>query len=245
MSNASVLDTSNANKSLWLVRIPQFVAEQLSSAENGDIVGSLQLSSTPAPGKAGVSNHQMKVTIAFNGEPEEFNMSEIPTGKQTVAFSLDQDKFKIKGKVSKSYNLNPVDSSTYRRVVQKRNADSSSTSKEVRSLNPDEIPHNSAGSQIIDFTLPEYAEKKRAAAMGLNPQSKRQKTDTDAKEIRNMIIQAFSTNERLTLKELSTLCPVAEVELKEQLKNYCTYNKKGIFKNFYELKSQYKTNVLR
>jgi hypothetical protein len=233
---ATPLDMTSADKTVWLVKLPQFVAQRLDKAEDGDVVGSLQLSA-PAPGSSGPT---VSVEVNYNGPTEEFHLTELPTGPQVVAFSSHQDKFKIKGKVSKTYNMNPKDTEEYRRVCRERRQLEAKT-RETHALKMEDVQQQSNAPKEVDFIPPAYAEAKRNAA-GAVGSNKRQRASTDAasKDIRNEILKAFSLRERLTLREITSVTHIAESQLKDNLKVYATYNTKGAFMSYWELKPEYK-----
>lgn len=233
------LDTSAADKTVWLVKLPQFVAQRLENAENGDIIGSLHLT---APSGGG-SGSQVGVNISFEGPTEEFHLTELPVGPPIIAFSSIQDKFKVKGKVSKTYNMNPKDTDEYRRICRERRLTEAKT-KETQTLNMEDVLSHSKQSQEVEFIPPVYTDAKRNAMSVSGGSNKRQRggNDVDSRYVRNKLLQAFSLRERLTLREINGVCQVPEAQLKEQLKTYATFNSKGIYKNYWEMKPEFKTS---
>ncbi|CAM9398028.1 unnamed protein product [Ectocarpus fasciculatus] len=232
------LDTADGEKTVWLVKLPQFVAQRLENADNGDVVGSLQLT---AP-TAGSGGPQVGVQISFDGPTEEFHLAELPAGSQVIAFSANQDKFKVKGKISKTYNMNPKDTEEYRRICRERRLQEAK-SNETRALKVEDVQNQSNAPREVDFIPPVYTDAKRgtAAPTGSNKRQ-RGSNDVDSRDVRNKLLQAFSLRERLTLREINGVCQVPESQLKEQLKTYATFNSKGIYKNYWELKPEFKAS---
>lgn len=238
-SKTAHLDASALEKTVWLVKLPQFIAQRLENAENGDIVGSLQLTATAAGG----SGPQVGVQISFNGPTEEFHLTELPAGPDVIAFAASQDKFKVKGKVSKTYNMNPKDTDAYRKLCRERRAHEGKAN-ETQTLKMEDVLGHSSAPKEVDFIPPVYVDAKRNAAAQMGGSNKRQRgtNETDSRDVRNKLLQAFSLRERLTLREIHGVCQVPEAQLKEQLKTYAVFNSKGIYKNYWELKPEFKTN---
>ena len=65
----------------------------------------------------------------------------------------------------------------------------------------------------------------------------------DISELTQDLFEAMSKNGRMTMKELCTLCRCSNTDLKPVLDKYCIYHKKGQYKMFYELKTEYKNST--
>jgi hypothetical protein len=83
-------------------------------------------------------------------------------------------------------------------------------------------------SKAVPFIPPIIEKKKRPQIAG------------ERAEIIEGFFAAFKREEHLTLKELQTRCSCSEQDLKPMLQEFCEYNKKGSFKNFYNLKREFK-----
>lgn len=241
---SDLLDVSGASKSLWLVKVPHFIAEQWETqGQDGDIVGKLQIATVAVPGRVEPA-HQISVQVSVGGEDsgavEEFVLAEIPLGSQVLAFDSnpETERFKIRGKVGKSYNMNPRDDEAYRRAIRERTNNLNNV-KEVKSLSAAVAQANAAAVRDIDFIPPRYAEAKQIAAQS-GTSLKRQRAEVDGKDVRSRVLQAFSERDRLTLKELLSMTQAPERDIKEQLKNLADFHSKGPYRNFWELKLEYR-----
>jgi hypothetical protein len=230
------LDTSGKDNALWLVKIPQYVAERLDNADDGDVIGNLQITTKRVSGKP--AEHQLSVQLSFNSEPEEFVMVELPSERQLIAFESKDDKFRIKGKITKNYNFNPRDSEAYRRSKRER-LEAAASIKQTQKLEIEDIQPGLRSAMDVDFIPPAYVENRKAALLSGTGQ-KRSRTELDSRDIRSKILEAFDRTERLTLKELNSSCQASEKDLKDQLKLYATFHSKGPYRNYWELKSEYK-----
>jgi hypothetical protein len=246
---SDLLDLSGASKSLWLVKVPHFIAEQWDAhAQDGDVVGKLQIATVPVPGRVETA-HQISVQLSVGGEEsgavEEFVLAEIPLGTQVLAFESnpETERFKVRGKIGKSYNMNPRDDEAYRKAIRERTINSQKV-KEVKSISVSVAQAQSAAIRDVDFIPPRYAEAKQLAAQS-GTSLKRQRAEVDGKDVRSRVLQAFSEKDRLTFKELMSMTQAPERDLKEQLKNLADFHFKGPYRNFWELKLEYRagTNV--
>ena len=227
------------NKNLWLIKIPQYVSDMLESAENGDIIGSMQIDKKIIPGKPGASSHSLSVELSFNGETEQYVMQEIPIGDNQglAAFSSDIDNnFQVKGNITKNYNLNPKDTESYRKRKREESL-AASKGNVTRSLAIQDVRTGPTSTMEVDFIPPKYAEIKRAAAGSSVHGGRRSRSDVDARDIRGRIFEAFSKNERLPLKAIIQSCEASEKEVKDVLKQYATFHSKGPHRNLWELNS--------
>ena len=64
----------------------------------------------------------------------------------------------------------------------------------------------------------------------------------DVKELRASMFQAFEKKEKLTFKEVLSFCQTASgKDLKLLLKDYAIFHAKGIYRNYWELKPEYRS----
>ena len=235
-SDDKILDVSGKDNALWLVKIPQYVAERLDNADDGDVIGNLQIATRRIPGKP--AEHELSVQLSFNSEPEEFVMVELPSERQLMVFESNEDKFKIKGKITKSYNFNPRDSEAYRRSKRER-LEAAASIKQTQKLEIEDVQPGLRSAMDVDFIPPAYVENRKAALLSGTGQ-KRPRSELDSRDIRNKILETFDGTERLTLKQLNSACHASEKELKDQLKLYAIFHSKGPYRNYWELKPEYK-----
>ena len=112
------LNLSTKNQSLWLVKIPTFVAERWASAESEELLGSLSINSVALkPNAPPVKQITVKLTND-RSEPEEFTLEELSTSdfQQLMAFKFFEksDSFAVQGQVSKNLSLKPTNAKNFR-----------------------------------------------------------------------------------------------------------------------------------
>jgi hypothetical protein len=86
-------------------------------------------------------------------------------------------------------------------------------------------------SHEVDFIAPIHNKKSKVSKRG---------RDFDQSDLNSKVLAAFSETEHLTLKELATYCKCTDADVKDLLEIYAKYNKAGKFKNYYELKPEFK-----
>lgn len=226
--------------SLWLVRLPDAIAQHLSTLEENGLVGSLE-----AAGGGG-----FRVNIPMGREAvESFSLEEMKTGPQLVAFDTDEElkKFSIKGAVSKSFSLKPVDFAQFQANMKKRSLEAA-IRPQARGFRKTELVESS----IIDFTPP-VAVQLKLQAEDLKHAAKRLKSSGEevnehtAADLRNKIFELFKRegSGRIAFKTMGAFCRndyplLSDKELKDELEQYAVYNRKGPNRGTWELRPDYK-----
>lgn len=245
------LNLSTKNQSLWLVKIPTFVAERWMNAQSEDLLGSLSINSVVKPNSAPVK--QITVKLANEkAETEEFSLEELSASEfqQLIAFKFHEksDTFSVQGQISKNLTLKPKDTRQYRDIVRERGI-KATTRQETQHVSEEDVYHGKSGSNTVDFIPPAHAELKRKAQeqqyankMGRNT------TILDMSDLRNKVFEAFAVKEKYTLKELLTICKdvpgfARDKDLRDLLENYGKYHVKGPYQRFWELKLEYRDHA--
>jgi hypothetical protein len=245
----SELNMEAIDSSLWLVKIPHFVADRLGSLEEDQTVGALSINAVPpsAPGQKASKRISVSLLANEDGDPTEFTLEELSTATDTqmMAFAYDQpsNEFTVQGQVTKKLVLKPEDSVAYRQLLKRR---STQDRKMTQAANPEDILTTRASSNVIDFIPPvraemkrkaieqEYAAKKSKVAMG----------GVDYEMLRSKLFEAFAINKRQSLKDLLAMCKdvpglTREKEVKDLLESYAKYHSKGPYRSFWELKPEF------
>ena len=245
------LDVTNMGDSLWLVKIPQGVAEKWRRAASNETLGTLKVTSVPSQ-HGNPPSHRLSVNLVTDNSgnseaavtTEEFTIDEVPSGPQIYAFEHDKvsNRFSVKGRVSKRYNLKPKLNEKYRQVVRNRLTAASVHAHQIKVTDNQVAKIGSFGSKEVDFIPPAYVDaRKRDSEASGNKRSKGIVSGAgDMKEIRKRMLRAFASQEHLTFKEINSACQATESELRELLKQYAVYHNKGSLKNHYQLKAEYR-----
>lgn len=246
------LNLNTRTQSLWLVKVPTFVAERWVNAQSEDLLGSLSINSVVVkPNTAPVK--QITVKLANEkAETEEFTLEELSASEfqQLMAFKFHEksETFSVQGQVSKNLTLKPKDTRQYREIVRERGI-KATTRQETQQVSVEDVYHGKSGSNTVNFIPPAHAELKRktqeqqyANKMG------RSATVLDVSDLRNKVFEAFTTKEKYTLKELLVICKdvpgfTRDKELRDLLENYGKYHTKGPYQRFWELKLEYRDHT--
>lgn len=265
-----ILDISLKDQSLWLVKIPQFVAEKWATMENEDILGSFSVTaSSSQPNKKQLSiklnNDHISSTSPSSPFPTEFSLEEIGKDAKggddfyaltTTETTEGEPKFSFDGKITKNLLLKPKDTSTYHEFLRDRKEKTRlKNRKETMLADSRDIHRASLQPQVIDLVTSEREEMKKKRRMDNQNLLPAFTPDTagglvtSISYVRNRIFNAFAVNEKQSLKDILALCHAGataakvtfrDEEVRETLKEYARYNSKGMFKSFWELKPEFR-----
>lgn len=251
-----------SQKSLWLVKIPTFVAKSWEHAENDEEIGLFTVESAPAPPlksvgssktlrsvgtatssakKAKISKIKLHVKEGGESIPLSYTLDELhsseDSNKTVIAFSLDSesDQYSLNGNLTRKFVMKGSDSSEmkeYNKQLKSCRVTSTATEisgEQVRSYRRDQI--------CGEFTIDPAPERRRKTEGVL-----------DEHEIKGKILEIFKQDERQDWKsiwEYCRNCPGAdEKAVKALLRELADLHKSGEFRNFFELKREYKVRAL-
>jgi hypothetical protein len=245
------LDTTNASQSVWLVRIPQAVYNKWDEIQPGETLGTLNISTVMEQDRA-IPRLTVKLKEDENVKPEELVIADEYTMDETVPvssnsmialdFDPDKERFFMKGRISKKYSFKAKQTEKYQQIIRNRTTAAHQVKQAKRVDNAQTIM-SAFEPKNVEFIPPAYVDdrKKNSEAGG---GGKRAKGSVDPGEIRQGVIAAFGKREHLTFKEIKTFCRSApESDLRDLLKQYCTFQSKGPLKNYYSLKPEYRSNT--
>lgn len=198
---------------------------------------------------------QEEVPIPLDYSLEDTNIvRESNNDVRMIAFSNDlptNEAYTLHGKVSKSMMLRP-NGAQYARLLRERNVKSHERSQ-TRASHDDNAILNINGERsraLVDFKAPVAADmrKKAKEADAANRAAARKLTAGQTEDImdalRDRIMAGFATAKRLKQADIQAYCHnvpgYTSQRVKTLLEDYCTYNQRGTYKHFWELKSEYK-----
>jgi hypothetical protein len=248
-----VLNIDNLEQSLWLVKVPSYVAEKWAEAHHDDILGSLGISL-----KKNITNQpqskQLNITLDYqeNGEnnPREFTLETANQTDNHLAFSCDSESkaFAIEGNITKKLSLQPVlRKNQPRRIITNQRQNKN----ETKAADNTDIYKTVASSQTVDFFTSNKSELKRKGSEKVTSSKlARGGNELDVDALKSKIFESFALNERQLLKDIITFCSdlpnfSKEKDLREILDIYARYNAKGTYKHLWELKPEYKDYTLQ
>lgn len=250
------LDMQGRKSSLWLVKVPSYVAEKLATSKTGDAVGTLSITADPSKqGKKSINVTLLADTKA--NDPTAFTLEPLAAAEdqELLSFTSDHEthSFTLHGNVTKKLYLKPKDDAKYRQMIRDRGK-SALPSKSTHEADMVTVLQARAASHIIDFIPPAHAELKRRrletggkSADGSSSASNATPVDMDA--LRSKMLHCFENNSRQSMKDLIAHCKgvqgfTRERELRGLLDHYARYQSKGMYRGFWELKAEYQGNGL-
>jgi len=234
------LDTQEANNSLWLLKIPNYIAERwadiATSADTPNaILGNLFV--TPIQDASGKVTKKIKLKLLpeeghSTPSVDDFIVEELPGGPQLYAFNYNEEteSFAVSGKVTKNCNLMPESANAFGNLQIALAEQRDEERRRVKILDrKGTLQLNTDPSKTVPFIPPVLLDKKKRLQAG-----------AEKSDLLDNLFAAFKKEEYLTLKDLIQYCACTEQDLKQAVKEYCDYNSKGKFKNFYQLKREFK-----
>jgi len=248
------LNIEGGNKSLWLVKVPVFVAQKWSytenvdenghkiKRENGDNLGSMRI----------VGKDSDKKTIITLEDGFELTLEDLGSNPNMLVFNNDEDGgYSVSGKITKNMALTPKDTPQYRALL--RNRAVKATERVTVTAVDESINSTLAENSTMEFVPPIYTENKRKS-QELKQSRKAQNISAPADKtmLTNCILSAFSSSEKMVFKELVATVQKShpkifdiytEKELKDELTKYATYSAGGVFKHHWQLKADYRDHT--
>ena len=267
------LNMEKVSESLWLCKVPEFLGEKLARAKHDEVVGKFRISvKSGGPGKPKVKSTTVHISereeLILNEEeiaiPKDYTLEDTTVGDDVrmITFSNTNGSdgtvttgYKLNGKITKSMILRP-DGVQYARLLRDRNMRSHDRKQTVASNNEDAILniHGDRSKALIDFQAPLAAEmrKKAKEADLANKNIARRSTSKQSEEqmnaLRDKLMIAFAKTERLKQTDIQAFCHdvpgYTQLRVKELLEEYCKYYQKGTYKHFWELKPEYRDNLM-
>lgn len=242
------LNLDSAEQSLWLVKVPNFVADSWALASNDESLGTFAASRIRGPDPSQPPKEEIVIKLkGVDGAPAiplDYTLEPVlskDTTSATLAFSFDSEEkgFAANGKIIKNWLLRPQNTPAYRNLIKERSLRMNERTEAkplVESSSSSVRP--TAGSQTVEFFRSTKGEMKRKRNLSMGENS-----DIGAAALKSRMFDAFAKNERIPFKELLGQCADTTShtkELQELLEKYGKFNKKGTFKNLWELKPEYK-----
>ena len=227
----TILNIDSKDQSLWLVKIPQFVAEKWATLSNDDVLGTFSV--TVPSGQTNKKQLNIQLNAAkWSSEsssgpfPTEFALEEISKGSGSGSAGDDfyaltskesnegDIQFSLDGRITKNLLLKPKDTSKYHEFLRDRQQKSRlKWRKETVLADVNDLQRSALQPQVIDLVTSHRAELKRKQ----NQLESKQHSlvpafvsdgsaPTASAYIRNRIFYAFSLDDRQSLKDILSLC---------------------------------------
>ncbi|XP_056645025.1 general transcription factor IIF subunit 2 [Diorhabda carinulata] len=238
------LDLSNANRGVWLVKVPKYVSERWEKAPGDMEVGKLKIAK-PVGQKAQVSLTLSSAILNLNepGQesiPKDHRLDVSTVTQQTLgvfshvipvntdAVIPETEKLYMEGKIVQKLECRPYADNCYMKLKLESIRKASLPARQVKQLDRVVQTYKPVSDHKNNI---EYMERKKA-------EGKKARDDKDA--VLEMLFAAFEKHQYYNIKDLVKITKQPITYLKEILKEVCNYNLKNPHKNMWELKPEYR-----
>jgi len=222
------LNVHNANRQIWLLKLPKTLAEAWSKASpETDLGFIIQDKSTNKISLTLTGNVVSNLPKNYNFVGKPLTVEEPPL----AVFSQSKDgDVAMEGTIHCRGDLEPTDALAreYRELCRRRLEKSTSKDREIKVIDDKAaIAVKPIARHYIQYKAHQKTEKLKRV--------------TESKdEVLNRIFSAFAKSPYWDLKSLIVHTDQPQATLKEVLNEVCVYNKRGPNRLMYELKEQYK-----
>ncbi|KAL5733449.1 hypothetical protein ACOSP7_032784 [Xanthoceras sorbifolium] len=243
-----VVDTSKADKSMWLMKCPALVSRSLHNPPSSSSpdeptrpVAKVILSIDPLHSTDDSSSTQFTMELIGNecgNAPKRYSMD---MSKDVIPMSVfsesSQGKFSIEGKILNKFDMRLHQDSmeNYEKLCRERTNKYMTKSRQIQVIDNDKgLLMRPMPGMLIPTTFSES--KKKPPTKG----SDVKRTRRDRGEMEDIMFKLFERQSNWTLRQLIQETDQPEQFLKDILKDLCVYNNKGTNQGSYELKPEYK-----
>ncbi|XP_051226808.1 uncharacterized protein [Lolium perenne] len=248
---AKHLETSRADRSVWLMKCPTIVSqawqEATASAAGGPcpnpnpVVAKVILSFDPLSTDEDPKQFKMEMARSDNGNtPKNYSLNMFQDFVPMCVFSeSNQGKFACEGKVGHKFDMEPhrENLADYAKLCRERTKKSMIKTRKVHVLDKH---HGMGVRQMIQLINAAPKEKKKATP---TKPFELKRTRRDRKDLENILFKLFERQPNWSLKHLMQETDQPEQFLKEIMNDLCVYNKRGPNQGTHELKPEYKKSV--
>ncbi|KAK9877985.1 hypothetical protein WA026_020199 [Henosepilachna vigintioctopunctata] len=238
------LDLSNANRGVWLVKLPKYVANRWQKAASDLEVGKLKIMKVPGQ-KPQVSLTLSSAILNIHEEgqesiPKDHRLDVSTVTQQTLGVfshvmpsSLDSvvpetEKLYMEGKIVQKLECRPYADNCYMKLKLESIRKAAVPNRQVKQLDRIVQTYKPVSDHKNNI---EYMERKKA-------EGKKARDDRD--RVMDMLFAAFEKHQYYNIKDLVKITRQPITYLKEILKDVCNYNLKNPHKNMWELKPEYR-----
>lgn len=232
------VDTTKAEKAVWLMKCPAVVARSLhsSTVPSQFPVAKVTVSIDPL---CSTSEDSTQFTMELSSSdlgnvPKRFSMDMSKDFVPMSVFSESQGKISVEGKIFNKFDMRPHYDAieSYGKLCRERTDKSMTKSRQIQMIGNDRPMIPMPGISHVQ-------EKKKVTVKG----SETKRTRRDRGEMEEILFKLFEQQPNWTLKELVQKTDQPEQFMKDLLKDLCVYNNKGAHQGSYELKPEYKRSA--
>ncbi|XP_057476061.1 uncharacterized protein LOC130764036 isoform X1 [Actinidia eriantha] len=250
-SGGQQLETSKAERAIWLMKCPPVVSRSLQCPPPSSEFASLFDSSRPVA-KVVVSIDPL---CSNDQSSSQFTMELAGTesGNLPKCYSMDmstdfipmsvfsestQGKLSVEGKIYHKFDMKPHNENIeeYGKLCRERTKKYMTKTRQIQVIDNDNGSHMRPLPGMVGLKASGPNDKKKVASKPLDMK----RTRRDRGEMEEIMFKLFERQPNWTLKQLLHETDQPEQFLKDLLKDLCVYNNKGISQGSYELKPEYK-----
>ncbi|KAL3592920.1 hypothetical protein D5086_011560 [Populus alba] len=249
-SSSANLETSKADKSVWLMKCPVVVAKSWKnhtspsssdSAPLAKVVLSLDPLQSDDPSAL---QFTMEMARTEAGDvPKSYSLNMFKDFVPMCVFSeTPQGKVAMEGKVEHKFDMKPHEQNIeeYHKLCRERTKKSMVKIRQIQVINNDRGVHMRPMPGMVGLISSSSKDKKRTQPV---KQSDVKRTRRDRGELEDIMFKLFERQPNWALKQLVQETDQPAQFLKEILNELCVYNKRGTNQGTYELKPEYKKTV--
>ncbi|KAK4279706.1 hypothetical protein QN277_011442 [Acacia crassicarpa] len=249
ISNNVYLDTSKADKAVWLMKCPPLVSCSLRSppsdaADASRPVAKVVLSLDPLNCNDD-SSPQFTMELAATEATEAGHIPrcyDMDMSKDFIPMSMFSEsaegKISVEGKIHNKFDMKPHDQNLelYGKLCRERTKNYMVKHRQIQIIDNDNGVHMRPMPGKIASATSGASEKKKTPVKT----NETKRTRRDRGEMEEILFKLFERKPNWSLKQLIQQTDQPEQYVKDILKELCVYNNKGINQGTYELKPEYR-----
>lgn len=226
------IETDKSGISVWLVKLPSFLAEKIAELTSEQTIGEILISPSAKDTPATIQ-FQLSQELVCQGLPVDYSLSFTDKADKLYVLKDDGDRLRVEGYVNKEIFISPVLNEKYfaymaNRAQVKRPP---STTKVINYLR-----EGRQSEKFGSVSELEYLARKRKKILQAKKRERLEKS-----EVIDILFKAFEKYPAWTARDLADFSGQPVAFIQEILPEICVLNKKD-YKNLYELKPEYKYN---
>ncbi|CAL0333404.1 unnamed protein product [Lupinus luteus] len=242
-NNNAYVDTTKAERAVWLLKCPSMVSRSLRSSPSDDPslpIAKVVLSIDPLNSN---DDDSPQFTMELAGTeagniPKCYDMDMTTDFIPMSVFSdTPQGKISVEGKILNKFDMRPRNQSLelYGKLCRERTNKYMVKNRQIQVIDNDNGAHmRPMPGMIIMASAP--SDKKKTPARG----TEMKRTRRDRGEMEEIVFKLFERQSNWSLRNLIQETDQPEQFLKDILKDLCVYNNKGANQGTYELKPEYR-----
>ncbi|KAK7310938.1 hypothetical protein RJT34_08746 [Clitoria ternatea] len=245
--SSSNLETSKAERSVWLMKCPLVVAKSWQSHTSSQSLAKVVLSLDPLLPEDDPSALQFTMEMADSeavNVPKTYslNMSKDILPMCVFSETSQGGKVAMEGKVEHKFDMKPhaEDIEEYGKLCRERTNKSMIKNRQIQVIDNDRGVLMRPMPGMIGLVSSNSKDKKKTQSV---KQSDTKRTRRDRGELEDIMFKLFERQPNWALKQLVQETDQPAQFLKEILNELCVYNKRGANQGTYELKPEYKKSV--